>query len=113
MSITVRKARRLRREMTRTEGMLWSRLRKRRLGGNKFRRQHPVGDYVADFACLKQRLLIEIDGAAHDECDRHDRKRDACLKAMGFRLMRFKHWELEIDLDCVVEAIAREVAGTS
>jgi very-short-patch-repair endonuclease len=109
MEQTIRKARRLRGEMTRTEGMLWGRLRKRHLSGYRFRRQHPVGDYIADFACLQRRLLIEIDGPCHEDQVGDDRSRDGALRAMGFRLIRFHHWELEVDLNSVVKAIAKEL----
>ena len=109
MKVIVRKARRLRREMTRTECMLWTRLRKRQLNGHRFRRQHPLGDFIADFACLSEGLLIEIDGPAHEGRDEKDGRRERMLKARGYRLMRFQHWELEIGLNDVVDAIAREL----
>ncbi|MEO6042140.1 MAG: DUF559 domain-containing protein [Croceibacterium sp.] len=66
---TVRKARRLRREMTLSEVLLWREFRKRP-GGLKFRRQHASGDYVLDFFCSDARLAIEVDGIAHDMGDR-------------------------------------------
>src|SRR5689334_10561763 len=64
---SVSRARTLRRSMTGVELLLWSRLRLRQLGGHRFRRQAPIGPYVADFACFQARLLIEIDGPTHDD----------------------------------------------
>ena len=62
----VSNARTLRRSMTGVELLLWSRLRRQQLGGNRFRRQAPIGPYIVDFACFQARLLIEIDGPSHD-----------------------------------------------
>jgi very-short-patch-repair endonuclease len=64
-------ARRLRREMTESERKLWSRLRIEQLGA-KFRRQHPVGNYIADFACLAPKLIVELDGSQHADQIEYD-----------------------------------------
>jgi len=60
-------ARRMGREQTEAESLLWQDLRAKRLDGAKFRRQHQIGDYIVDFCCLKHRLVIEVDGGQHDE----------------------------------------------
>jgi very-short-patch-repair endonuclease len=72
-------AKALRRRMTRAEVILWSRLRRDAIAGRRFRRQHPIGPYIADFACLPVRLVIEVDGATHGSEDeiKKDRRRDA------------------------------------
>lgn len=81
-------ARQLRLAMTDSERKLWSRLRGNQLGV-KFRRQHPVGPYVVDFACLAPALVVELDGSQH--ADRHDEdtRREDCLRTRGFAVLRF------------------------
>ncbi len=80
--------RRLRTQLTDAERALWPRLRVHALAGLKFRRQHPIGSYVADFACISQRLVIELDGGQHAD-SAHDAVRDAWLLAQGWRVLRF------------------------
>ena len=82
-------ARKLRREMTLPEVLLWEQLRAQKLG-LKFRRQHPVGSYVADFCCMTVKLIVEIDGEAHDRgtTPARDAARDAFLSAQGFETVR-------------------------
>jgi very-short-patch-repair endonuclease len=86
---TVRRARALRRTMTLPEVLLWQRLRGQPCGV-KFREQHPVGDYVADFYAPLTKMIFEVDGLAHDLGDRPERDslRDAWLVARGFRVVR-------------------------
>jgi very-short-patch-repair endonuclease len=76
--------------MTLAETMLWRVLRCSRLAGYKFRRQVPVGIYVADFLCLEKRLIVELDGASHDDLDQraHDQRRDAWLQRNNYRILR-------------------------
>ncbi|HEY8004393.1 MAG TPA: DUF559 domain-containing protein [Phenylobacterium sp.] len=89
---SIERARRLRRSPTATERVLWSRLRQRRLGGLKFRRQTPMGPYVLDFLCLRHRLVVEADGPFHDAA--RDAARDAWLETKGFRVLRFSNAEI-------------------
>ena len=86
-------ARRLRREMTVAETMLWRALRDRGLAGTKFRRQVPIGPYVADFVCLERRIIVELDGPPHDKPEQqaHDETRDAWLHREGFHVLRFSN----------------------
>jgi very-short-patch-repair endonuclease len=88
--ITLKRARRLRQSLTGPEIGLWAHLRRRQLGGFRFRRQHPVGPYVLDFYCPEARLAVEIDGVAHGHPDqiRHDVTRDEWLAARGIRTLR-------------------------
>ncbi|HTV71008.1 MAG TPA: DUF559 domain-containing protein [Rhizobiaceae bacterium] len=81
-------ARTLRREMTEAEYKLWQELRSRGLERIKFRRQLPIGEYIADFACLDARLIVELDGSQHAGSN-YDVRRDAELKTRGFRVLRF------------------------
>jgi very-short-patch-repair endonuclease len=81
-------ARKLRSDMTHAERKLWFALRDRRLGGIKFRRQVPIGPYVADFVCFDVRLVIEVDGGQHAE-SAPDSTRDQWCAENGFRILRF------------------------
>ena len=74
------------------EQLLCRLLRDRRLDGLKFRRQLPIGRYVADFVCLRHRLIVEADGPYHDEA--RDAERDTWLRSQGFRVLRFKNAEV-------------------
>src|ERR1700722_20233031 len=84
-------ARRLRAKATETEILLWKRLRGIEAEGTHFRRQVPIGPYVADFACMAVRLVIELDGSQHDtEAHRaRDERRTRWLEAEGYRVIRF------------------------
>ena len=96
--------RKLRNSMTDAEVCLWRRLRGRQIAGCKFRRQHPFMDYVLDFVCLEKRLVVEVDGGQHFECEQ-DRLRDKHLQAAGFRVLRFWNNQVLQEIDGVVEAI--------
>ncbi|HEX4096729.1 MAG TPA: DUF559 domain-containing protein [Caulobacteraceae bacterium] len=100
---TIKRARRLRRNPTATERVLWSRLRQHRLEGLKFRRQMPLGPYVLDFVCLRHRLVIEADGPFHDPV--RDAARDAWLSAKGFRVLRFSNHDIVSSPDLVAGRI--------
>ena len=106
---SVRPARRLRREMTNAEVILWSRLRQNCVSGMRFRRQHPIGPYIADFACLLPKLVIEVDGDTHsrDAELRHDRTRDAFMRARGWRIFRITNQDVYKNLGSVLDQIVR------
>jgi len=78
--------------MTDAERLLWSRIRAKQLGV-KFRRQQPIENYIVDFVCFEQKLIIELDGGQHFESER-DTKRDDFLRASGYRILRF--WNNEV-----------------
>ncbi|HEX5715881.1 MAG TPA: endonuclease domain-containing protein [Thermoanaerobaculia bacterium] len=82
--------RRLRTEGTEAEAALWQLLRNRKLIGCKFRRQVPIGRYVADFYCHERKLIVELDGGAHSDPDQqaHDQSRDTFLRSQGLRILR-------------------------
>ena len=88
------RARELRRDGSRAERKVWELLRDRRIGGAKFRRQHPIGPYVADFACISKRLVIEIDGDHHAFLVDRDARRTAAMELEGWRVVRF--WANEV-----------------
>lgn len=100
-------ARKLRREQTEVEHKLWHTLRDRRFHGIKFRRQQPVGPYIADFICFEAKLIIELDGSQHafPENAEVERFRTAFLESDGFRVMRFWNLELKDNFDGVMETI--------
>lgn len=87
---TVSRARRLRREMTLPEVVLWQALRKGQLARLRFRRQHPIGPYILAFYCAPARVTIEVDGFAHDTAAQveHDDRREAWLAAQGITVVR-------------------------
>ena len=105
-------ARRLRRNLSKPEAQLWSRLRQRLPGKPVFRRQHPIGPYVLDFYCAKANLALEIDGISHDMADRpqRDDRRDAWLRKHGVTVIRIPAAELAPDVDAAADAIVRLAA---
>ena len=97
-------ARALRRGMTDAERKLWSGLRSEQLGV-KFRRQHPLGNYIADFACLDPKLIIELDGSQHLAQKDYDARRDTFLRARGFEVLRFGSNDPFVNFEGVLQAI--------
>jgi len=104
-------AKRMRREPTAMEAKLWRLLRDRRLEDLKFRRQMPIGPYVADFACLRHRLIVEIDSEYFHDPDR-DARRDDWFKAQGLQVLRFDEGVVrsrpEQVMDRILEAAGRK-----
>ncbi|OQA34199.1 MAG: hypothetical protein BWY57_00661 [Betaproteobacteria bacterium ADurb.Bin341] len=98
--------RQLRGNMTDAERRLWHFLRARKLAGCKFRRQHPFMDYVLDFVCLENGLVIEIDGGQHLE-NKRDQERDKHLQQAGFRVLRF--WNHQVLQE--TEAVLTQLTG--
>ena len=100
---------RLRREETRAEAILWQALRNRRLGGLRFRRQHPVGRFVLDFYCPDAKLVIELDGPVHEAQLDRDAARTAHLEAYGYTILRVPNEQVEHDLGAVLRTILATV----
>jgi very-short-patch-repair endonuclease len=107
------RARELRKNPTQAEILLWQALRRKQLNGLKFRRQAPLGPYIADFACLSKRLVIELDGAQHNDPGRmhYDEGRTLWLKQRGFRVLRFTNIDVGLNLDLVLATIEHECGG--
>jgi very-short-patch-repair endonuclease len=103
-------ARRLRRDMTDAERALWGRLRLGRLGV-KFRRQMPIGRFIADFASLGAKLVIEVDGGQHDAARRSEHERTVALEAAGFFVLRFWNNDVLGNIDGVLGEITRAIAA--
>ena len=93
--------------MTEAERKLWAKLRSRSLSGAKFRRQVPIGSFVADFAGIEVGLVIEIDGGQHASAATADAARSVVLEAAGFRVLRFWNNEVLVNTDGVLATIAR------
>lgn len=107
-------ARRLRRALSLPEMLLWRllRVRRRQL---RFRKQHPIGPFVADFYCPAAKLVIEIDGATHNERQNADSKRDHYMSSLGLRVIRIPAGDVLADPEAVADAIYRlcEAEGPS
>jgi very-short-patch-repair endonuclease len=97
-------------EMTDAEWRLWSALRSRRLAGYKFRRQHPIGPFILDFACIEHRLAIEADGGQHAK-NRKDGRRTGWLTRRGWRVLRFWNNDVLTNPDGVQDVILEELTG--
>ena len=97
MSELVKRSRELRKNMTPQEQKLWEIIRKRQFFGYRFRRQFPIGVYIADFVCREKKIIIEIDGGQHntDENLIYDNKRTEYLNSEGYKVIRF--WNNDID----------------
>ena len=106
------RARGLREVPTEAEALLWFHLRDRRLAGHKFRRQHPIGRYFADFACLASRLVIEVDGGQHARAVAGDEARTLVMQANGFRVIRFWNHEVLMQTSAVLDKILVALSTT-
>jgi very-short-patch-repair endonuclease len=104
-------ARDLRSRETESEAMLWEALRSRRFLGLKFRRQHAIGPFIVDFWCAEQRLVVEVDGAVHDDPEqrRSDESRQAVLESISIRVVRVTNRQIAADLHAALQTIAQAV----
>ena len=109
MGRTFRKAGQLRKKMTGAETLLWERLNNNRLNGIRFRRQHPIANYIVDFYCHKYKLVIEVDGDYHKSKDQmqYDQKRDAILRSLGLSILRFTNNQVCHNIEKVIAKILR------
>jgi len=107
----IEKARILRKHMTRSENILRQHLRKKRLSGRIFRRQHPVGQFIVDFYCHEARLVIEVDGGIHEneENKEYDEGRTYELKKFGLTVLRFKNDDIENKRWRVLKILENEI----
>jgi len=102
------KSRELRKNQTKFEIILWNYLRNRRLCDLKFRRQEPIGFYIADFVCIEKKVVVELDGVHHfyDEAILYDSERDKFINASGFKVLRFKNSEIIENIEEVLKIIS-------
>jgi very-short-patch-repair endonuclease len=107
------RAKQLRSTMTRAETLLWRHLKAHRIDGLSFRRQVPFRNYIADFACLSARLIVELDGESHDFAERQkaDQGRDEFFAFQGFATLRFTNDQVVSNLEGVVEVIRQTAAS--
>jgi very-short-patch-repair endonuclease len=93
--------------MTEAEEILWEHLRNNKLNGLKFRRQHPLDIFIADFYCHQRKLIIELDGGIHDVLNQreYDEGRTFELEGKGFKILRFRNEEVIKDIDSVLYRI--------
>ena len=103
-------ARQNRRVPTEAESILWHLIRKGELGF-RFRRQHPIGNYIVDFVCLKAQLVVEVDGGYHkdDAVKMEDELRERCLEREGYTILRFTNEEVICQPECVVQQIKEKL----
>src|SRR3954464_13130157 len=107
------RAKQLRQTMTRAETLLWRYLKANRVDGLGFRRQTPIGNYIADFVCMSVKLVVELDGESHDfdERQRADQKRDVFFQSEGFQVLRFTNEQVMSNLEGVVETIRQAASA--
>lgn len=98
-------SRKLRHELTDAELRLWRHLRSRQILGLKFRRQHPCGKYILDFACIEAQLVIEVDGGQHSEQSAQDNERTLWLESTGWKVLRFWNNEVLENTEAVLSVI--------
>ncbi|MDR9366638.1 MAG: endonuclease domain-containing protein [Balneolaceae bacterium] len=104
-------AKRLRQEMTEAEIVLWEQLRARRFLNLKFRRQHPILDFIVDFYCHEQKLVVEVDGKYHnqDDVQYYDSERTKELQRNGFSVIRFSNRKVFNDMEGVLKQLRRQI----
>ncbi|HVJ84883.1 MAG TPA: DUF559 domain-containing protein [Caulifigura sp.] len=106
-------ARRLRRNPSYPERLLWAQLRNRRLACFKFARQVPIDSFVVDFACRERRLGVELDGDSHNDRGGYDSRRQRLIEGLGYRVVRFTNDDVLRELPLVLEAILRQLEAPS
>ncbi|MBI1888967.1 MAG: DUF559 domain-containing protein [Candidatus Spechtbacteria bacterium] len=101
----------LRKSMPLAEIILWLKLKRKQLGGHRFRRQYSIGRFVIDFYCPKARLAIEIDGASHfgRDAEKYDEERQDFIESLGINFLRFTNMEIYKNLDDVISEISKQL----
>ncbi len=114
-AFTFEMARQLRKRMTKAEIILWEELRQNKLGGLKFRRQHPISRFIADFYCHKLQLVIELDGGIHNniEVRENDEIRQKEIESFGITIIRFSNDEVLHNINDVLSKIESLTTGSS
>jgi very-short-patch-repair endonuclease len=95
----------LRKKATPQEKRLWKMLRQKKLGGHYFRRQYVIGPFIADFCCVKARVVVEVEGLVHIRQQEYDAHREAWLREHGYAVLRFSNDQVEKDLEGVLSEI--------
>jgi very-short-patch-repair endonuclease len=100
-------ARNLRKRPTEAEGLLWRHLRAKQLERLKFRRQQPIGDYIADFVCFEKQIIIELDGGQHAIEKEKDHVRDKWFREQGFKVLRFWNNDVFTNINGILEVVRK------
>ena len=103
------RSRELRQPLTPAEAKLWSVLRGRNLGAHKFRRQHPIGHFIADFYCAEAKLVVEVDGDIHANQQEYDAARSEWLQSQGYTVIRFQNRDVWEKMDDVTGEIMKVI----
>jgi len=103
--MNTRNARELRKNLTDAERRLWQQLKRRQIATVKFRRQQPMGPFIADFVCFERRVIVEVDGGQHAEHVPCDEQRTCWLEAQGYSVLRFWNNDVLANTEAVVQAI--------
>jgi very-short-patch-repair endonuclease len=98
-------AKSLRKNATKAETLLWSKIRSRQWEGVKFRRQQPIDNYIVDFVSFEKQIIIELDGGQHADLKREDRQRDKRLNEDGYTVLRFWNNDVFEKIDAILETI--------
>jgi len=110
MQNLTKRARVLRTNQTEAEKLLWKNIRNRQLNNKKFRRQHQIENYIVDFICMEQKLIIELDGGQHAEQQSYDEKRTEFLESEGNKVIRFWNNEVLTNIEGVLSVIGEAVS---
>ena len=103
---------RMREKPTRAEKVLWQELRLKKLGGFRFRQQHVIGTYIADFFCFQSKVVVEVDGGSHFGREFEDRQRDEWMASTGIRVLRFSNEEILGNIENVKQRILVALKST-
>ena len=109
----LKRSRLLRRKATDAEQILWSHLRMKSRDGARFRRQYPIEGFIIDFCCLKEKLIVEVDGSQHLEDVVYDDRRTRILRQQGFRVLRFWNGDVVQNVEGVLEVIFEALGGAT
>ena len=111
---TEEKRRKLKKNQTEAEEILWDKLRSRQFMGLKFRRQYGIGEYIADFYCPKRKLVIEVDGEIHEsiEAKECDRIRGEYFSSLGIKTIRVKNHEVKGDIEGLLTTLTLPMASS-
>lgn len=107
--------RRLRKKETEAEELFWQRVRNKKVNGLKFKRQHSICNYIVDFYCPSEKIIIELDGEYHDTEQQNvkDKLRDAHLQTLGFKILRFRNEKILFHLNHTIEIILNTIKNSN
>ena len=106
---TFHKARQLRNKMTAEESLLWEKLKGKQICKVRFRRQHPINVYIADFYSHSVKLVIELDGKIHLKNNEYDKERSSIMEEFNIEVIRFSNFEIDTNIESVITQITKKV----